>query len=71
MTEELFLRERVKKDWSSADFQLSLLHSALISYRQNSVLRPFPPMFNSPGTGGEVNKQYEDLVISLTLWLIL
>lgn len=33
---------KIQKDPLAADFQISLFVSALLSYRHDSVLRPFP-----------------------------
>lgn len=40
-----YIKQRLKNDPLSVDLQWSLMVSALSSYRHDSVLRPFPPMF--------------------------
>ena len=43
------IRARLEEDLSSVDFQLSLLVAALSSYKHDSLLKPFPPMFADEG----------------------
>ncbi|XP_078589603.1 protein mono-ADP-ribosyltransferase PARP16-like isoform X1 [Branchiostoma floridae x Branchiostoma japonicum] len=47
MAEELLrnVREKLEGDLLAADLQLSLFAAALLSYRHDTVLRPFPPGF--------------------------
>ncbi|XP_071107834.1 protein mono-ADP-ribosyltransferase PARP16-like [Haliotis cracherodii] len=42
-----FIREKIKLDPLAVDMQWSLFSSAALSYRFDTVLRPFPPMFMS------------------------
>jgi ARTD15 N-terminal domain len=68
------IRKQLGTDPLAADFQWSLLTAAAVSYRHDSVLRPFPPMFMKlpvtaivdNGTvdesGSLENRNYDDLV---------
>jgi hypothetical protein len=82
MSEDLKLpaiRKRLENDPLAADFQWSLLTAAALSYRHDSVLRPFPPMFvkqsdtsvingsNSSESGSLENRNYSELVRMLYL----
>lgn len=40
-----YIKEKIWQDPLAADLQWSLFLAALKSYRFDSVLRPFPPMF--------------------------
>lgn len=42
-----FIKERIWLDPLAVDLQLSLFIAAMNSYRHDTVLRPFPPMFQS------------------------
>ena len=41
-----FVQTRLKDDPAASDLQVSLLMAAQTSYRFDTVLRPFPPMFS-------------------------
>ena len=41
-----FVHCRLKEDLMASDLQVSLLMTAQASYRYDTVLRPFPPMYN-------------------------
>ena len=41
-----YIKEKIWLDPKAADLQWSLFVAALNSYRYDSVLRPFPPMFH-------------------------
>ena len=62
---------RLRADMLSADLRVSLLVAALSSYRHDTVLRPFPPMFAAAQTesgisnGHQSDKDYKRLVNSL------
>lgn len=40
-----WIEKKLNDDLASADLQLSLMVAALCSYRHDTILRPFPPMF--------------------------
>ena len=53
---ESWLKQRIDSDLLSADLQLSLFITACQSYRHDSLLRPFPPVFiNTSGNHGSTN----------------
>ena len=56
---QAYIKKKLTQDLQAADFQWSLFTAALHSYRHDSVLRPFPPMFT---TGNNDNKDFESLV---------
>ena len=53
---------KIISDEPAADLQWSLFQSALSSYRQDSVLRPFPPILPSTTVNSQ-EKDYTALVI--------
>ena len=57
------LLRRLNEDLLGCDVQISLFYSAAFSYRFESILKPFPPMFNS--SGDDLEKDIE-LLVSLT-----
>ena len=60
MAEHLLVKLR-KEELQSSDFLVSMFWAAMTSYRHDTVLRPFPPMYQN----GE-NKNIEKLVSEYT-----
>ncbi|KAK2156304.1 hypothetical protein NP493_1983g00030 [Ridgeia piscesae] len=56
---QAYVKKKLTQDLQAADFQWSLFVAALHSYRHDSVLRPFPPMFT---TDDNDNKDFDRLV---------
>ena len=59
---QAYVKKKLTQDLQAADFQWSLFVAALHSYRHDSVLRPFPPMFT---TDDNDNKDFDRLVCIL------
>ena len=67
--EELSLPEQLQRNILGAEFLVSLFWSAANSFRHDSIVRPFPPMFVEGGGGiepmegpGEGQKDIEGVV---------
>ena len=52
------IHEHLQRDILAADFLTSVFWSAMSSFRHDTILRPFPPMFLT----GEVHKDIEGVV---------
>jgi poly[ADP-ribose] polymerase 16 len=59
----------IDRDLLAADFLVSIFWSAMMSYRYDTVLRPFPPSFVDP-TNTSSNKNVRELVRPLILMFI-
>lgn len=55
---EEYIKEKIWQDPLASDLQWSLFLAAMNSYRHDTVLRPFPPMYQS----GHDEKDHEALV---------
>ena len=56
----------LERNIAGSDLQFSLLVAACSSYRQDTVLRPFPP--NYTDKDHNENKEYERLVCVFVIW---
>ena len=61
------LKVKLNEDVLGCDLQLSLFYCAAFSYRFESILKPFPPMFNEV-KDGDLEKDV-DLLVSECYWL--
>ena len=61
-----YIKGRLKVDPLAVDIQWSLLVAALASYRHDTVLRPFPPLFQTEitdnGHGTSESRDFKSLV---------
>ena len=63
----LNFKERIKKDVLAADIQWSFFVAACSSYKHDSLLRPFPPMFQLHSDSGKHNIDTEKDIQSLVI----
>ena len=55
-----YIKGRLKSDPLAVDFQWSLMVAALASYRHDTVLRPFPPIFQNEHQDNGVQSESRD-----------